>query len=761
MTQYKKPIFALIVAVFFTFWGTAFAANPTLTLTANNNGDTVQLNINGDPNSAVVFNYTKTGIGAQLAGIGSTNTSGALSTTISSSAYGISAGSQVYVTVAGQQSAAAAWPSVTGSSSFSLSQSSATLTIGQSVNITAYNAGTLYVSANSNPPIANTNINGNQVTVTGLSNGSTTITLCSQGNTTSCATVLATVQNSSAQSLVFNANNLTITPGQSITVTAFGGTGNYIVSSNSNSGAVQSTISGSNITLTAGSSGGVSAITVCSSDMSSCGTINATAGTSSSSALTFNPASPSVPVGQTLTVSISGYAATSYYISSNSNSSVLQASTNSNILTLTGLASGSSVITVCANSTTCSSLTVIVGAGTSGISFSQSTISLNVGSNMTFTINGSGGYYVASHSNSNTTSVQVSGSTGTVTALANGTDTISICQTGGNVFVTVGNGTSDSTQLSFTPQNPTIAVGQTTTVTISGGGSAVYYVSSNSSPSLTTLALNGSLLSITGQAVGTSTIVICSTSNSCGNLLVSVGTTSTTNVLSPYFLTASLTPAITGQYYSSQLSAAGGSGVYTFAVASGSLPAGLTLSSAGLVSGTPTTDGTQNFSVIAADSANHSTTGSFSLTVSPASLIAPTTPAPVTTTTGSYANGQLILENGTISIVYQNTKVGFTNGAAFTGLGFKYANVTTVTNSGLTVSPKTVVTAVGSHPRGTWVISGQTIYFVTPSGLIPVPTWDIFTSAGGQASFIVPANKYDLGMKKLSPMTSGDSRLHN
>ncbi len=43
--------------------------------------------------------------------------------------------------------------------------------------------------------------------------------------------------------------------------------------------------------------------------------------------------------------------------------------------------------------------------------------------------------------------------------------------------------------------------------------------------------------------------------------------------------------------YSHQMSVYGGSGSYTWSVWAGSLPAGLSLSSSGFISGTPTTDG--------------------------------------------------------------------------------------------------------------------------------------------------------------------------
>ncbi len=59
-----------------------------------------------------------------------------------------------------------------------------------------------------------------------------------------------------------------------------------------------------------------------------------------------------------------------------------------------------------------------------------------------------------------------------------------------------------------------------------------------------------------------------------------------------------------GEAFSGQMSASGGVGSYTYAVTSGALPAGVTLSTAGVVSGTPTAAGTFNFTVTATDSLN-------------------------------------------------------------------------------------------------------------------------------------------------------------
>src|SRR5882762_10210106 len=61
--------------------------------------------------------------------------------------------------------------------------------------------------------------------------------------------------------------------------------------------------------------------------------------------------------------------------------------------------------------------------------------------------------------------------------------------------------------------------------------------------------------------------------------------------------TTSLPAGSVGQAYSPQLNATGGTTPYTWSVASGSLPSGLTLSSSGAISGIPTAAGTSTFTV--------------------------------------------------------------------------------------------------------------------------------------------------------------------
>jgi hypothetical protein len=124
-----------------------------------------------------------------------------------------------------------------------------------------------------------------------------------------------------------------------------------------------------------------------------------------------------------------------------------------------------------------------------------------------------------------------------------------------------------------------------------------------------------------------------------------------------------------------------------------------------------------------------------------------------------YHSGALISENGTVYIVYKNTKIGFTSFASFTVFGFRFANVVPVTDSGLAVSDTVVDLSKTTHPWGSWINDNGTIYFVHENGLIPIPTYDTFLNNGGDINLVVPANTDDLALPVLDPMTLDDARL--
>jgi arabinan endo-1,5-alpha-L-arabinosidase len=71
--------------------------------------------------------------------------------------------------------------------------------------------------------------------------------------------------------------------------------------------------------------------------------------------------------------------------------------------------------------------------------------------------------------------------------------------------------------------------------------------------------------------------------------------------------------------YSATLSASGGTGTgYTWTVSTGALPAGITLATSGVLSGTPTAAGTSNFTVEVMDSSGSSATANLSIAIAAA-----------------------------------------------------------------------------------------------------------------------------------------------
>ena len=79
--------------------------------------------------------------------------------------------------------------------------------------------------------------------------------------------------------------------------------------------------------------------------------------------------------------------------------------------------------------------------------------------------------------------------------------------------------------------------------------------------------------------------------------------------------TASMPGGIIGVPYSQTLAATGGVAPYTWSISTGTPPAGLSLSSAGALTGTPTAVGTSSFTAQITDSLNTNATKAFSITV--------------------------------------------------------------------------------------------------------------------------------------------------
>ncbi len=125
---------------------------------------------------------------------------------------------------------------------------------------------------------------------------------------------------------------------------------------------------------------------------------------------------------------------------------------------------------------------------------------------------------------------------------------------------------------------------------------------------------------------GTATLSISSLTSGSHSLTAEYGGnttngTSTSGVVSQTVRTAvvisttTLIPARQNSAYSISLGVSGGTGPYTLAVSAGALPAGLTLSSEGFLSGIPTVNGSFSFSATATDSLGGAGVQSLSLIV--------------------------------------------------------------------------------------------------------------------------------------------------
>ncbi len=524
----------------------------------------------------------------------------------------------------------------------------------------------------------------------------------------------------------------------------------------------------------------------------------------SNGTVTFSNTNPTMAVGQSLSVNLYStanniYGYSSFSISNNSNNAVVSATISGSTLQLYGLIPGSSTISICLNpssynyTNSCGTLFVTVTGssyGTGTISFAQNSVSLSVGQSVSDALYNSnnlygGALYISSNTNSAAVSATISGTSLQLYALAAGSTSISVCSTatayanyGNNscasVYVTVSGSNYSTGTITANPINPYLAFGQSLGITLSqtvynGYSSGYFTISSNANPGVVSATISGNILSVYGLNYGTDVITVCSTnnsysygSNSCLPITITVnnnGSGNGGNGNNSGIITFSNTnPTLNaGQSTSVNLYANSAyTAVYNYYIASNS--------NATVVSGSISGSTLQLYGASAGSATLNICASSTSSTTAPACANLYVT---VTGTNGSgqvlgvstYVNGQLIQEGQQISIIYRNTKTPFTNYSAFTGLGFQAANVLNVGYSNVSQSSHVVSTAFASHPWGSWIKNGTTVYFVSEYGLIPIADYQTFIANGGQNVWVVQANAYDLQLPMQSVMVYNDSRL--
>jgi hypothetical protein len=184
--------------------------------------------------------------------------------------------------------------------------------------------------------------------------------------------------------------------------------------------------------------------------------------------------------------------------------------------------------------------------------------------------------------------------------------------------------------ITFSPATlPHATVGAQYSQAITGsGGTAPYQnftIKSGALPGGITLSTSGTL-SGKPTAAGTFNFTVQATDSAATPVTGSHAYTLTANAPTITLSPNTLRPVRAGANFSQTIRASGGTAPFKFSFTSGSLPAGVTLSTSGTLSGTPHTVGTFQFTVKATDSSTgtgspFSASKSYTLSVIPARLV--------------------------------------------------------------------------------------------------------------------------------------------
>jgi hypothetical protein len=278
-------------------------------------------------------------------------------------------------------------------------------------------------------------------------------------------------------------------------------------------------------------------------------------------------------------------------------------------------------------------------------------------------------------------------------------------------------------------------VGGAYTQTMQASGGTVPYswsIASGSLPAGLTLSAATGVISGTPTASGTSSFTAKVSDASSPSQTKSVALTLAISPSSLAITTSSLSPGTAGSAYAQTMQASGGTAPYTWSIASGSLPAGLTLAAgSGAISGTPTLGGTASFTASVSDSSNPAQTKSSSMTLviaaQPLAIVASTLSSG---TTGTAYSQTLQTSGGTPAYAWS-----ITSGSLPAGLTLAAATGTisgTPTASG--TSNFTATVKDGGNPAQTQsvAVSITVVAALPPPG--PGTTWYIRPDGGTRYS---------------------------
>ena len=282
------------------------------------------------------------------------------------------------------------------------------------------------------------------------------------------------------------------------------------------------------------------------------------------------------------------------------------------------------------------------------------------------------------------------------------------------------------------PPGGEVNVAYTDQLTVTGGTSPfTWSVASGTLPP--GLALNAStgLLSGTPTTAGTYPFTVKVTD---GSGLSDTAPLTVTIIPGPSMTFAAPPGGWTNTVYGYTLTETGGTAPYAWSVTSGSLPAGISLSPAGTLSGTPTATGTSSFTVKVTDAKNQSVTQATSITV--AAGVSTTFAAPPTAVVNTAYSYTLTATGGTTPYTWSVNTGTLPAGLTLSSAGVLSGTPTATGSSTFSVNVIDANNGVATTSITLVVTASVTFTFpAPPSGVVGTPYTDTLTAAGGTTPY--------------------------